>query len=475
MEGTYYSSDTINLVDNILLKGSGWGTTINAGNINVPMIRANAKNNVHIEDLTLYGSGRGNNQGIAYSGSNSSANNVKMENVGGYNYYSTNNYNSFTNSFLDGSGVHSGYGVYITGNHNTFSNNMLVNFSDTVGIRVESHHVIISNNILKDFKQAIDLIDANYSTIINNNIFNNTISALNIVWSHYSSIIGNNVDWTSNGILLSGSGNSIISNNIISNANASGITMQDLMGIPGGDCAVIGNVIIDYDRENTQTINGLYVGTNRSQIAFNRIKGEGKNAIYFHTTSHDNIYQGNNLIDGYAINCVDDSGTNNIWMNNHCGSSYINYNPTERRHELIIDDVLEYWLGNTTANFTSNDFVIDDFFFVDESLNRVGIGTLTPSLELDVVGGIEASGNVTASDFYGNAHYISNATERTLFTDTYNSSYEYTNASWELSQIPVEGDLNMEDTYNITNVPMINMTGGMCIKSNTTHIIMEDC
>lgn len=36
-------------------------------------------------------------------------------------------------------------------------------------------------------------------------------------------------------------------------------------------------------------------------------------------------------------------------------------------------------------------------------------------------------------------------------------------------------NLGMGDVANVTGIPMINMTGGICIKSNITHIIMESC
>lgn len=73
-----------------------------------------------------------------------------------------------------------------------------------------------------------------------------------------------------------------------------------------------------------------------------------------------------------------------------------------------------------TLTFTAGDFKIEgltdpDLFFLEESSNSIGIGTASPSNKLNVVGGIDVSGNVTTS--FTSKFSVSGNSERTIYSE----------------------------------------------------------
>ena len=66
----------------------------------------------------------------------------------------------------------------------------------------------------------------------------------------------------------------------------------------------------------------------------------------------------------------------------------------------MIDNIVDGWLRITGGlNITGNLSVDANTFYVDSVNNRVGIGTVSPTNELDVVGNINATGNISAPIF----------------------------------------------------------------------------
>ncbi|MCH7568575.1 MAG: beta-propeller fold lactonase family protein, partial [Nanoarchaeota archaeon] len=78
---------------------------------------------------------------------------------------------------------------------------------------------------------------------------------------------------------------------------------------------------------------------------------------------------------------------------------------------------------DATMNIISNDFSVNTSdLFVDVSTGRVGIGTTTPSEKLNVSGNIGASGNVTATYFFGNGSQLTDIDGSNIQPDSINGT-----------------------------------------------------
>jgi len=145
---------------------------------------------------------------------------------------------------------------------------------------------------------------------------------------------------------------------------------------------------------------------------------------------------------------------------------------------------------DAAMNIISNDFSVNTSnLFVDVSTGRVGIGIINPSEKLNVSGNIGATGNVTASYFFGNGSQLTDLTESQItdlqtyainntagwtlnFSNIYSS--DWTNVTITESQIT-----DLVHTINGTNIDVLdinassatihgnlNVTGNLTVAKN---------
>lgn len=207
------------------------------------------------------------------------------------------------------------------------------------------------------------------------------------------------------GISSSGE-NNVISNNNIIESNYSGIEVWYK-----NNNIITGNIILDCDYSDTGNYDGIEIKSDRNIIAENRIDC-GRVAINLSSTADNNTVMTNTLI-GATLNITGCDINDNVCFNNIWGSSYIGYTGDE--HQFVIEDVLMGEWSSSLLNITTGDFAVDtDTLFVDESLDRVGIGTSAPSVPLDVVGNIETTGNVTGHYLFGNVGNLTDTNASTI-------------------------------------------------------------
>jgi len=120
----------------------------------------------------------------------------------------------------------------------------------------------------------------------------------------------------------------------------------------------------------------------------------------------------NSILDGNLVYGTDheegifcnETSPSNSWtivpLQNIENSTYLT-TETERI-QGIIQDVNVFRITRSIHNITAGDFAVDvDTLYVDESTDRVGIGTETPTDTLEIVGGMDISGNASFPDNVG--------------------------------------------------------------------------
>ena len=112
-------------------------------------------------------------------------------------------------------------------------------------------------------------------------------------------------------------------------------------------------------------------------------------------------------------------------------------------------------------NVTSDFFVGTDVLFVDSAENKVGIGTTSPSQKLEVVGNLNATGNITLGQkiTFALGEFIDNLAD-----------------GW----LRITGSLNITEDLNvignITGSSPVKIKGGLNVlnASGTTHLYVND-
>lgn len=325
------------------------------------------------------------------------------------------------------------------GNQPSTSTGSCIDAGRNVGTGIRPDNIKIINNRIFDCAEDGISIDGDFPIIYGNfiDLNNNGQYGIEIESNSQDHVISNNIFYRApTGILVGKGRTSITSNMFRSNGNGIHVGNVQFVSIIGNQFNGITDVPIHFEADfGTISSNNIRIGdscivlssANSNTITSNTLSACVK---YIHLDSNDdtNIIS-NNVLDntGYLTGAtgividegssednlvmtniilnmttpISDAGSGTILFNNIIGSSYINYNFNTERHEMIIDDVLEYWFGNEIANFTTNNLQVDqDTFYVDASLNRVGIGTESPSTELEVVGDITMSGNLTDGTSY---------------------------------------------------------------------------
>jgi len=140
----------------------------------------------------------------------------------------------------------------------------------------------------------------------------------------------------------------------------------------------------------------------------------------------------------------------------------------------IIDNIINGWIKITGGlNVTENlilgkNLTVDtDTFFVDSNNNRVGIGTTSPTEALNVSGNIGATGNITATYFFGNGSQLTDLTESQisdLQTYTINNTAGWTlnfsniySVDWTNVTITESQITDLVHTINGTNIDVLDV------------------
>jgi len=218
-EGTFSIGSSIDIPkNNVILRGSGWGTTIkiaDSTDIDLKMIDIDSKTGISVRDVALDGNKANQTSGIMYginlkgSSSYNSILNVCVHSLRNALIRST---DTSTRLTVRGCRLHNGGGIAITAGGLQYS-------------------IIISNIVYDNGNNGIQLgADCNNCIISNNQISGNTFDGIRLASSSYNLVEGNSIfENLQDGIQLDSASHNIVSGNLVTGNSQS--TDDTYMGI----------------------------------------------------------------------------------------------------------------------------------------------------------------------------------------------------------------------------------------------------
>lgn len=454
MEGSYNLGANIDTVNNMVLMGAGNGTVISGASIKV-----NNVNYVTVRDLKLTGA----TVGVDIA---SNSENIKIMNcifVGHSIGVMTEGINSNIiirgNDFYD---VTSHAVLFDKTTESTISNNYVNNANsngDGFIIWRSCENIMVTNNLIMHPQEGIGQIStAKYVTISNNIVFNfsSMIGGLAFAIGTSNSQFINNIvlNGSSHGIHLNLVSGTVVTGNNVQNNEQMGIYI--LGGSSATDNLISNNLVRNNDVLNTASYDGIHVGGNDNIVIGNRIANNDRCEL--------NLTGYNNTVAMTVVKGTDHEAEiggcyvrGNKCFNIIGESSYISWNPVDKRHEMIIDDVTEYWFGQTEANFTDNNLFVKnataDYYFGSASFlddligNSTGqcIAATNSTLGLYNIN-VTYWGNHSTSDEWITPSQILDVDDEDIETDL--------NTYWDIAGDDVAGNITLQtnDTYWFGNL-----------------------
>jgi hypothetical protein len=163
------------------------------------------------------------------------------------------------------------------------------------------------------------------------------------------------------------------------------------------------------------------------------------------------------------------------YLNSSFNSTYNTYAYNQTLPAINYFNSNPYNWINSSFNSTYNDYITknvssisnNSLYFNGYSTSLFQNGTELTNITTEMQIAVNNSGSYNITSWQTN--YVNNATERTSFTNTYNKTYD------DKFNTTATSNLNM-NSYNISSIATINLTSGICIKSNATYkLIIESC
>lgn len=223
-------------------------------------------------------------------------------------------------------------GIFVTSNYNTITKNIIDNCGDGIWLcdwyEGSTYNIITNNTITDNWRCGIKMSGSS-NKIINNTITNNWFAGIEIGFGSYtydSNISENTIIDNEEGIILWGSDNINIYENVISNNNGKGI------GSTGSDDGIIcrndimnnkdegivlesGSNNVIYGNKIINNKDGISVRSSKNNNITLNIISNNRYGIWLVLSSDNNVISGNDIIENNCGFYLSGSSTNQVILN----------------------------------------------------------------------------------------------------------------------------------------------------------------